>query len=124
MLKKELKLESLTKNQVNDISNLIDVNQVVGTPIKFNDELTVVPVLKVVVGYLNGGGEYGQINLFSKDKSKPVVTGGGAIVNMHPSGFLIIKNNVTNFLKISEDMVDSLFDKTTQFLNNTINENN
>ena len=58
-------IESTFKN----ISEVIDVNTVVGKPIKTGDnDDFVVPISKVTVGLLVGGGEYGKIGMFTKIK--------------------------------------------------------
>lgn len=120
MKKNTLKLDSVISNQVEKLTDVISANSIVGNKIVTNDKVTIIPVTKIIVGYVNGGGEYGEVKLFNKEK--PFLGGGGAIVNVSPNGFLVVKNGVTNFIKIADDFIEGIFDKTTAFVEKVVNE--
>jgi uncharacterized spore protein YtfJ len=113
------KLESVISNQIDKLGDVINANSIIGNKIVTEDNTTIIPVTKIIVGYVNGGGEYGEVKLFSKDK--PFLGGGGAIVNVSPNGFLVVKNGVTNFIKIADDFIEGIFDKTTSFVEKVVN---
>lgn len=117
--KKESSKEHIVKS-IKDFGEILSANSVIGSPVKTVDGNTIIPVLKVTVGYLGGGGEYGDIKLFSKEKSHPFAGGSGALVNMSPSGFLISNNSGVNFIKVEADIADKVFEKTTEFVSKTI----
>ena len=54
---------------IKDFGDVLDANSIIGTPIKTDEGNTIIPVLKITVGYLGGGGEYGDIKIFTKEKS-------------------------------------------------------
>ena len=122
MQKNSQKLDSVISNQIEKLGEVIGANSIVGNKIITDDNTTIIPVTKIIVGYVNGGGEYGEVKLFSKDK--PFLGGGGAIVNVSPNGFLVVKDGVTKFIKIADDFIEGIFDKTTSFVEKVVNGKN
>lgn len=119
MQKNSKKLDNVISTQIEKLSDVMNANMVVGNKITTEDNTTIVPVTKVTVGYVNGGGEYGEVKLFSNDK--PFLGGGGAIINMSPNGFLVINKGNVNFIKVADDFIENMFNKTTEFVEKTIN---
>ena len=118
--KKQNQKEYIVKS-IKDFNEILNTNSIIGTPVKTDDGTTIIPVLKITVGYLGGGGEYGDIKLFTKEKSHPFAGGSGAIVNMSPCGFLICNSSAVNFIKVQDDIADKVFEKTSQFVAKTLN---
>lgn len=118
--KKQNQKEYIVKS-IKDFGDVLNANSIIGTPVKTDDGTTIIPVLKITVGYLGGGGEYGDIKLFTKEKTHPFAGGSGAIINMSPCGFLICKNSSVNFVKVQEDIADKVFEKTSEFVSKTLN---
>ena len=119
MQKNSKKLDNVISTQIDKLSDVMSANLVIGNKITTDDNTTIVPVTKVTVGYVNGGGEYGEVKLFSKEK--PFLGGGGAIINMSPNGFLVVNNGNVNFIKVADDFIEGVFNKTTEFVEKTIN---
>ena len=118
---KERKNNNLTAVNIEELSKFIDGNTVVGKPITTVNNVTLIPVSKVLIAYLSGNGEYGKVNILS-NKSHPSASGGGAIVNVNPSGFLCVDDAGCRFVKTNDDLVDVAFDKATQFIQKAIND--
>ncbi|MBE5754324.1 MAG: sporulation protein YtfJ [Clostridiales bacterium] len=110
------KINATIETTLKNISNLIDVNTVVGKPIKTEDGEYVVPVSKVTVGVLSGGGEYGKVNIFTKDTDLPFSAGNGAIISVKPCGFLIKEGKKFKVITVSDNSFDKLIDKATDFV--------
>lgn len=93
------KIESLMQEAMSKIKNIVDVNTVVGTPIVCGEDVTIIPVTKVTVGFVVGGGEYTQ-NIPPKNAQKeyPFAGGASAGVSILPIGFLLAKDNNCKFL--------------------------
>ncbi len=124
MLKeKDQDLKNGILNSVRNYSELLNANSVVGTPIIAN-EITIIPVVKIVVGQIGGGGEYGEIKLFSKEKNHPFAGGNGNIININPSGFLVCKKETVSFVKVDDDLADVVFQKTSDFISKTLIKDN
>lgn len=117
-MEKTNKIDNLVNVAMESLKNLVDVNTVMGNPIK-TENSTIIPVSKVTMGFITGGGEYGEVKCFKKDENYPFSGGSGAIVSMKPVGFLIDNGkgykliNVNTdafekFLSICEDAVSNL----------------
>ena len=119
--KKENQKEFIVKS-IKDFGDVLDANSIIGTPIKTDEGNTIIPVLKITVGYLGGGGEYGDIKIFTKEKTHPFAGGSGAIINMSPCGFLVSNNNTVNFIKVEDNLADKVFDKTSEIFSKTLNK--
>lgn len=68
-------IENIMKSAMEEIKAMVDVNTIVGAPILTGDETMILPVSKVSLGFLSGGGEY------STDSGKPVRKSGTALDN-------------------------------------------
>ena len=120
---KENNLKEVLFNSCVDLINSTNNDSIIGEPIYVKDGLTIIPVSKMTVGFINGGGEYGEVKILSKNKNMPNVLGGGGVINVVPEGFLIIKKGDVNFIKIPENQIDKVFDKTADFIKNIVNKN-
>lgn len=116
------KTNDVLSTNINELSKIIDADIVIGKQIKTKSGCLVIPISKITLGYIGGNGEYGEVKLFSKSNSKPSASGGGAIVNINPTGFLFVDDNDCKFIKASEDTIDKVFDKTAEFISKALNE--
>ncbi len=106
-------LETAMKN----LGGLIDVNTVIGSPIKTEEGDLIIPVSKVTFGTLSGGGEYGKLNIFQKNSDLPYSAGNGAIVSIKPCGFLLKSvGEDYKVLPVATDMVSGILDKTVDII--------
>lgn len=95
------KIENLMQEAITKLKDCIDVNTVIGEPINCLDGTSIIPITKVTVGFVAGGGEYSQ-NIPPKNaqKSYPFAGGSTAGFNVTPIGFLVSKDNSTKFVSI------------------------
>lgn len=110
------RINKVIETTLKNITNLIDVNTVVGSPIKSNDGELIIPVSKVTVGLLVGGGEYGKISIFKSDSNLPYSAGNGAIVSVKPCGFLIKDKDNFKLLSVSTTPYEKILDKVSDFI--------
>src|SRR5574344_310906 len=84
------KIESLMQQAMSKINDMVDVNTVVGKPLNCPDGTLIIPITKVCIGFVAGGGEYTQ-NIPPKNAQKeyPFVGGSTAGVSIVPVGFLV-----------------------------------
>ena len=85
---RENKINRVIDTAMKNLSTLVDVNTVIGKPMKTEDGSLIIPVSKVTLGFMTGGGEYGEVKVMKKDRAIPFAGGSGAIVSMKPTGFL------------------------------------
>ena len=83
------KLEGMIETSLDSLKKIVDVNTVVGEPIKTESGTTVIPVSKVSLGYVSGGTDFAT----KRSDEKNFAGGGGSGVTILPLGFLVIKEN-------------------------------
>lgn len=92
-LKENKKIESLVDVSLNKIRSLIDVNCVIGNPISLPNGTSLIPISKVSVGFVSGGGEYNDLNDKKHVADFPMAGGTGGGFTVNPIGFFVIEND-------------------------------
>lgn len=106
------------------IKEMIDVNTIVGEPIRTPEGITIIPVSKVSVGFASGGSDFVPKN---QTAGKPPFGGGsGAGVNIAPVAFLVVNKDRVRLLPVAPpaagvaervvELVPELVDKVTEFV--------
>ena len=114
----ENRINCVVENALKNVRNLVDVNTVVGTPIKTDTGDCIIPVSKVSFGILSGGGEYGKIKIFKNSSDLPFSAGNGTMISVKPCGFLIKTDGEYKVLSVGAGEYDALFDKAADFIGN------
>lgn len=117
------RISNVIETTLKNINGLIDVNTVVGKPIKTEYGDYIIPVSKVTVGMLVGGGEYGKINIFKKAEDLPYSAGNGAVISVKPCGFLIKEGDKYKVLSVSNSSYDKIIEKASDLIAEMKNEN-
>ena len=94
-------IERIMDNALSKIRTFIDANTVIGTPICTADGTSIIPISKVTMGFLTGGGEYGDISIESSSQY-PFAGGSGAGVSVSPVGFLINDGQTVKLVNIDD----------------------
>lgn len=92
-LNKDKKLESLVDVSLEKIRSLIDVNCVIGSAISMPDGTSIIPISKVSVGFVSGGGEYNDLNAKRNSADFPMAGGTGGGFTVSPIGFFVADKN-------------------------------
>lgn len=102
------------------IKDIIDVNTVIGKPVNCDDGTIIIPITKVSVGFVAGGGEYSQ-NIPPKNAQKeyPFAGGSTAGFSINPVGFLIGSGKSIKFITVEnknifEDIAKIVSDLTSK----------
>lgn len=105
------------------IKEMIDVNTIIGEPIRTPDGITIIPVSKVSIGFASGGSDF--VSKHQNGGKNPFGGGGGAGVNIAPVAFLIVNKDHVRLLPVAPppggvadrvvDMVPEIVDKVTGF---------
>ena len=76
----------------------------------------IIPVSKVTVAFITGGGEYGKVKIIGKDEH-PFAGGSGAIVSMKPCGFLL-NNSIgeCKLMTIDNEPMDKIYDIVGEYV--------
>ena len=99
-------VEKVLTGSIEGLKKMIDVDSVMGSPIKISDKTTIIPVSKVSLGFASGGAGF--------DKSKETDNfggGGGGGVKITPIAFLVVTDDNVRLMSVSEtpDQWDKVF---------------
>lgn len=101
----ENKIKEVMNSAMENLKPLIDSNIVIGEKIK-GDGIDVIPVTKVTLGFVSGGGEYySELKEMRKDTEYPFSGGCGGGVSINPIGFLVVKKGLVEFIKIESTSI-------------------
>jgi len=105
MEKEENSIVKVLEGAVASLKEIMDGNSVIGKPYALKDGTFVMPVSKITLAYITGGGEYG-----SKDGAyeylsggKPILAGNGGFVQLTPMGFLALKENEVSCISVEKE---------------------
>lgn len=105
------KIEEVMNSAMNNLKSLVDIDVVVGKPIVSNSFMTIIPLTKVTMGFVSGGGEYNADLRDKRDAEYPFSGGSGGGMSIKPIGFLVIKNTEIELIKIdSKSAIDKLIE--------------
>lgn len=62
-------IENIMHSTMEELKSIVDVNTIVGTPIVAGEENVILPVSKVSLGFISGGGEYAVGTKAATDRS-------------------------------------------------------
>ena len=130
-------IEGLMLTAMNSIKDMIDVNTIIGDPIKASNNIVVIPISKVSFGFAAGGSEFtGEtINEYRKQEKDeqiqyrlPFGGGAGAGVSLNPVAFLVIQDNLVKLLPVDHstsldkllDYIPDLFEKVSTMMNKSM----
>lgn len=105
------KIDSIMEKTAEKLTGLVDVNTVIGSPVVTASGAQVIPFTKVTMGYLSGGGEYGEVKKIENDECLPFAGGAGTVVNVKPAGFLIDDGKECRIVRVADDPLDGLIEK-------------
>lgn len=124
------KIEEVMSAAMKNLRSLVDVDVVVGEPIKSTSEkLTIIPLTKVSMGFVSGGGEYySEIKELKKDREYPFSGGSGAGLSLQPIGFLVIDKTDVKIIKIDQkSAIEKLIEivpEVANFISKNLNKSN
>lgn len=87
------KVKALIDVSLEKIRSMVDVNCVIGEMLTLPDNSVILPITKVTVGFLAGGGEYNDLNSKRNFASLPMAGGTGGGYAVTPIGFFVLKDN-------------------------------
>ena len=96
-------IESLMTTTMENIKEMVDVDTVIGDPISAGNGATVIPISRVSLGFVAGGGEYAVKDAAHRQTSEnpgglPFAGGTGTGVCVSPVGFLVVNGDCVRLL--------------------------
>ena len=120
---KNKKIDSILEKTAERLTSLVDVNTVIGSPILSASGAQIIPFTKITMGYLSGGGEYGEVKAIKEDECFPFAGGAGTIINIKPAGFIIDDGVECRLIRVTEDPIDGLIEKASDIIGKIVKKN-
>ena len=119
-------LPEMLENTISKIRNIMDSNTVIGEPITVGENVTIIPVSKVSIGFGGGGSDFA-----TKNAQGDCFGGGlGGGVKITPVAFLVIQNEHVRMLPVATpanttadrlvEMIPDTLDKIVDFIDSRV----
>ena len=93
-------IDEIVSIAIEKIKSVSEINTIVGEPIVISN-ITMLPITKLSVGFVAGGGEYGaRTDEIKKTKAYPFSGGTGGGISVQPVGFLCINGKDVKFIRV------------------------
>jgi sporulation protein YtfJ len=117
-------INNLLDISLDNITRMVDINKVVGTPFKIDESNTIIPISRVAFAFAAGGSEFNSKNgpktydLEMSEELFPFGGGSGGGINIAPVAFLRISNGNMEILNVNKEssLVDKLFEIAKDFV--------
>jgi sporulation protein YtfJ len=111
-------INDVMTTSLSNIKEMVDVDKIIGNPMKLDDGSLVVPVCKVGFGFGSGGSEFSS----NKSSETPPPFGGGSVagVSLSPVAFLVVKDNKVDLLHMNSQT--HIFEKIIDVVEKTVNK--
>ncbi len=86
-------INDLINGAMDKIKTIVDSSTIVGESIVTDDGVTIIPISKVTVGFVVGGGEYADLSARRVANHFPMSGGSSGGMSVSPVGFLILEPN-------------------------------
>jgi sporulation protein YtfJ len=113
----ERNIQGLLSTTMGKIKEMVDVNTIIGEPIRISDEIIIIPISRVSLGFGTGGSD-----LPSKTARETFAGGAGAGMSITPVAFLVAKKDEVKILQMTSadntadrivNLVPDVIDKIT-----------
>ncbi len=93
-------INHLIDEAMEKIKVIVDSSTVIGEKVVSDDGTTIIPISKVSVGYVVGGGEYADLSARRVANHFPMAGGSSGGMSVSPVGFLVICENDIKFINV------------------------
>lgn len=111
-------INDLISNAFDKIKTIVDTRTIVGERLDLSDGTVIIPISKVTVGYVVGGGEYADLSARRVANHYPLSGGSGGGMSVTPVGFLIEKDGDVTFVNVeNKTLYQTVLNMFNTFLN-------
>ena len=97
----ERPVERVMDNAFAKMRTLVDADIIIGTPVQTADGASIIPVNRVTMGFLTGGGEYSDLSRHTSEQY-PFAGGSGAGLSVSPICFLVSDGKSVKLINVDE----------------------
>lgn len=114
-------IHDLMKISMENLKKMVDVDTIIGNPLKTDNGDTIIPVSKVSFGFGAGGSDFTSTQ---KDAQNPFGGGSGGGVSIKPIAFLVVNDNGVELKHLEErtSIYERLLDQAPKVVNSIMNE--
>ena len=96
-------IEEIMRTTLENLKEMIDVNTIVGDSMTMADGTMIVPVSRMNLGFISGGGEYPGKEKPPKpgEEKLPFAGGAGAGVSISPMAFLVVHGEKVQLMPVT-----------------------
>lgn len=99
------KIEKLVDTAMNNITEMVDVNTIVGEAVETINGSVIIPISRVSFGFVCGGGDME----LKCETEAPFLGGSGAGISLKPIAFLVVTKDQVRLLPVNKnDVVESV----------------
>lgn len=111
-------IENLMKTTMENIREMVDVNTIIGDPIKGDSNSLILPISKVSFGFVSGGSEFNNLSSSHENtKDYPFGGGSGSGISIKPVAFLVLKDDAVRLLPLNaENTYEKIVDLVPQVM--------
>lgn len=125
-------IEGLMTTAMENIQKMVEVNTIIGDPLKTSDGTVIIPVSKVGFGFAAGGSEFSPSQIQSDEDNQqemPFGGGSGGGVSITPVAFLVISENGMEMIHMDQQthLYEKIIDAAPQLaekMKSLMKENN
>ena len=93
-------INGLIDKAMEKIKTIVDTSTVIGEKVETPDGSVIIPISKVTVGYVVGGGEYADLSARRVANHFPMAGGSSGGMSVTPVGFLIESKGEIKFVNV------------------------
>ena len=114
-------VNELFESSLENVKAFMDTSKIIGSPLKVDENTTIIPIAKITLGFGIGGSEFKNKDelLFELSEEK-LPYGGGTLggISLIPEAFIVHSKDKVNIIYMEKNK--DLFDKTFDLVNEII----
>lgn len=95
-------IQGLMTTAMENLQKMVEVNTIIGDPVKSPDGSLIIPVSKVGFGFAAGGSEFNSNQQGDSEATLPFGGGSGGGVSITPVAFLIISEHEVKMVRLDQ----------------------
>ncbi len=117
-------IHNLIDSAMEKIKTIVDSSTIIGDMVVTDSGKCIIPISKVSVGYVVGGGEYADLSARRVAKHFPMAGGSSGGMSVAPVGFLIESDGDLTFVNVeNKTLYQTVLNLFNTFLNKMDKEN-
>lgn len=117
-------INSLIDSAMEKIKGIVDSSTIIGDAIITDSGKTIIPISKVSVGYVVGGGEYADLSARRVAKHFPMAGGSSGGMSVAPVGFIVESEGEISFVNVeNKTLYQTILNTFNAFISKINKEN-